>query len=302
MKIPEFKQKFIERYSKLTDINKLMEYSTKKIRKSIRINKVKVDVKTVKEKLKDFKLEQVPWCKEGYFISGEREDLGNLIWHSLGYFYVQEAASMIPALVLNPKKGDFVLDMCAAPGSKTTHLANIMENKGLIIANDPDYKRLKALNINLQRCGISNAVISLMEGRWFKNFEFDKILVDAPCSATGNIRRSLGTIRSWNPAVIRKLSGIQKQLIRVAFENLKDKGEMVYSTCSIDPEENEGVVSYLLDNFDVKLEKIELDIKRTDAILEFEGESYNKEVKKCLRLWPQDNDSEGFFVTKIKKL
>jgi 16S rRNA C967 or C1407 C5-methylase (RsmB/RsmF family) len=91
-------------------------------------------------------------------------------------------------------------------------------------------------------------------------------------------------------------------LIRSAYENLKKKGTLVYSTCSVEPEENEGVVSYLLDNFDVKLEKISLDVKGSEPILEFKDKEYNKEVKKCLRIWPQDNDTDGFFVAKIKKL
>jgi len=302
MKIPDFKEKFIERYEKLTNIDQLKEYSTKKIRKSVRVNEIKISVEELKDKFKEYKLEQVPWCKEAFFVSG-REDLGNLIWHSLGYFYVQEAASLLPSLVLMPKQDDFVLDMCAAPGSKTTHLANIMKNNGLIIANDSDYKRLKALSINLQRCGVSNTVISLMEGRFFKNFEFDKILVDAPCSATGNIRRSLGTIETWNIKVIKKLAGIQRQLIRTGFENLKEKGVLVYSTCSIDPEENEAIVNYLLENYEnAKLEKIDLNIKRSEPILEFDNTKYSEEVKKCLRLWPQDNDTEGFFVARIKKV
>ena len=300
---PEFKENFIERYSKLTNFEKFKEYSLKQQDKSIRVNTLKITNSKLKSKLKDFKLKQIPWCKEGFFISGERTDLGNLPEHGLGYFYIQEASSMIPPLVLNPKN-DFVLDMAAAPGSKTTQMAEIMKNKGLIVANDLDYKRIVSLNSNLQRCGVTNTVTTIMEGRFFKNFQFDKILLDAPCSGTGTIRKSPNTILEWNPNMVNRIAGIQKQLIRTAFENLKEEGILVYSTCTLEPQENEGVISYLLEEYDnIKVEKINLkNIKSSKPILEFEGNKYNKEVKNCLRIWPQDNDTDGFFITKIKKV
>ncbi|HLC55733.1 MAG TPA: NOL1/NOP2/sun family putative RNA methylase [Candidatus Nanoarchaeia archaeon] len=298
-----FKDKFIERYSNLTDIEEFKKYSTTFLRRSLRVNTLKITVKELKDRLKDWKLTQVPWCKEGFFITGERRDIGNLIEHALGYVYIQEAASMIPSIVLNPSKEDLVLDMAAAPGSKTTHLASIMDNNGLIIANDYDYKRIKALGINLQRCGVLNTIITLQQGRFFKDFNFDKILLDAPCSGTGAIRKSLKTLLSWNANMVRRLAGTQRQLIKIAFENLKEKGTLVYSTCSVEPEENEAIVSYLLDTFDnAKIEKINLDLKRTSPILEFDNQKYREEVKDCLRIWPQDNDTEGFFITKIKKV
>jgi len=190
---PEFKEKFIERYSKLTNFKKFKEYSLKQQDKSIRVNTLKITTPKLKSKLNDFKLKKIPWCKEGFFISGSRTDLGNLSEHGLGYFYIQEASSMIPPLVLNPKD-DLVLDMAAAPGSKTTQMAAMMKNSGVIIANDLDYKRIVSLNSNLQRCGVSNTVTTMMEGRFLKNYHFDKILLDAPCSGTGTIRKSPNTI------------------------------------------------------------------------------------------------------------
>jgi len=302
-KSQEFKEKFIERYSKLTDFDKFKEFSIKEQRKSIRVNPIKISLKKFKEDFKELNLKQIPWCKEGFFIDYERTDLGNLFPYSMGYYYVQEASSMIPVEVLNPSKDDFVLDMAAAPGSKTTQLASKMNNEGLIVANDNDYNRLKALTMNLQRSGITNTVVSLMQARFFKNFTFDKILLDAPCSGTGTIRKSPNTILDWSPNLVKSVAGTQRQLIKVAFENLKVGGTLVYSTCTMEPEEDEGVISYLLDEFDnVKLEKFDLDIKRSNPILEFENKSFSPEVKKCLRIWPQDNDTDGFFVTKIRKL
>ncbi len=303
----EFKEKFVERYSKLTDWKEFEKYSLSFLRKSIRVNTLKTTVKEIKQRLeKDWHLKQVPWCKEGFWIEhkGEkkRRDIGNLIEHALGYIYVQEAASMIPPVVLQPKKHEIILDMCASPGSKTTQIAQYMENTGMLIANDIDSKRLSSLGINVQRCGLSNHIITMMKGHTFSDLEFDRILVDAPCSGTGTIRKSLKTIEMWNPNMIKRLANQQKVLIKRAFTLLKEEGTMVYSTCSVEPEENEGVVDSLLEKYDnAKIEKIDLDIKRSEPILNFEGKEYSKEIKKTLRIWPQDNDTEGFFIAKIRK-
>lgn len=294
-----FKERFLEHYSKLTSIDKFCEYCLKPLNKSIRVNTLKISIKELKEKLNDYNLKQVPWCKEGFWIKGKRTDLGNLIEHSLGYFYVQEAASMIPPVVLNPDENDIVLDLAAAPGSKTTQMAAMMKNKGIIIANDIKYQRLKALSINLQRLGILNTIITLRTN--FKGTKFDKILLDAPCSGSGAIRKSLKTLKIWNDKMLIVLSREQKRLILNSFDSLKDNGVLVYSTCSIDPEENESVINFLLENRDCKLEKIDLDIKKSNIILDYNKENFNDEIKKCLRIWPQDNDTEGFFVAKIRK-
>lgn len=301
-----FKEKFLERYEKLTNLNEFLNYSLRFLRRSIRVNTLKISVEELKQRLsKDWNLTQIPWCKEGFWIEHKKEDrrdIGNLIEHTLGYFYVQEAVSMIPPLVLDPKPTDIVLDMCASPGSKTTQLASSMKNKGIIVANDNDYTRLKALSINLQRCGCSNVIMTLMEGRSFRNIKFDKILLDAPCSGVGNIRRSLKTIKMWNPNMVKRLTIVQKQLISTAFNILKENGTLVYSTCTLEPEENEGIINFLLDKHNAKLEKIDININSSPAVLEFEGKKYNEAVKNCLRIWPQDNDTGGFFVAKLRKL
>ncbi|MBI2670445.1 RsmB/NOP family class I SAM-dependent RNA methyltransferase [Candidatus Woesearchaeota archaeon] len=301
-----FKENFVERYKNLTDFDIFKEITVKELRRSIRVNTLKISINELKSRLKEkWDLEQIPWCKEGFFIrdvKGERKDIGNLMEHSLGYFYVQEAASMIPPIILEPGENDIILDMAASPGSKTTQIAALMENKGLIVANDFKYDRIKALGINLQRCGVSNAVITLMDGLRIKNFEFDKILLDAPCSGTGTIRKSLKTLKIYNTKMITKLSNMQKRLIENAFLNLKKGGILVYSTCSLEPEENEGVINHLLNKFEnVKIGKINININKSPAIMEFNNETYHEEIGNCLRLWPQDNDTEGFFVAKIIK-
>jgi len=212
---------------------------------------------------------------------------------------------MIPPIVLDPKPGETILDMCASPGSKASQIAQYMENQGILVANDYQGVRLAALGINIQRMSSTNTVLTLMDGSRFKDtgMQFDRVLLDAPCSGTGTIRKSLKTLRIWNPNMVKKIAGEQKRLLRAAFEILKPHGTLVYSTCSLEPEENEGVMDWLLTTYpDASLEKFELEkLKRGNVITEFEGKTYSKEVEKCLRLWPHDNDTEGFFVAKIRK-
>lgn len=298
----ELKKEFIEKYSKLTNFQEYEEIINKFIRKAIRINTLKTTIKETKKALiKSYKLIQIPWCKEGFWIETERRDLGNMLEHQLGYIYIQEAASMLPPIILNPKSTDLVLDAAASPGSKTTQLAALMKNKGLIIANDLTYQRMLPLSHNLQRCGVLNTVTTIMDARYI-DYQFDKILLDSPCSGTGTIhgltQNSFYTVKTYSQNKINTLSGLQKKLILKCYNNLKPKGILVYSTCSLDPEEDEEVIQFLLDKSNAKLEKINLKIK---SELNLDYGSYSSELKKCVKLWPQFYDTEGFFIAKIKK-
>ena len=295
----EWKPKFLERYKGLTDLDAFLACSLTPLRKSIRVNTLKASVAEIKERLASHNLQRVPWCPEGFWLEGQ--GIGNLPEHFLGYIYLQEAASMLPPLALGPQEGDIVLDMAASPGSKTTQMAAMMKNQGLIVANDNEMKRLKPLSMNLQRCGVRNTVLTLMDGRWFKQ-EFDKVLLDAPCTGTGIIRKSYHTVEEWNPHFVKKLAGLQKQLLETAFRCVKEGGVVVYSTCSLEPEEDEGVVDFLLQKYDTAtVEKLSLGLTASRPVEEFGKVTYSPEVKKCLRLWPQDHDTEGFFIAKIRK-
>ncbi len=300
----QIKKAFIERYKELTEFDEFEIYLNKFIRKTIRINTLKSDLNIVVENLSYLNLKKIPWYNYSFWVESEKRDLGNLIEHKLGYIFVQEAASIIPSIALNPKEKDLVLDMCASPGAKTSHIAELMNNKGLIIANEKNYSRLSALNANINRCGVMNSVITLMDARNI-NYKFDKILLDAPCTSSGTIRgitsNSRYLINSWNLSKIISTSNLQKKLILRAYENLNENGNLVYSVCSLEPEECEEVIQYLLENTDAKIEKINLDIK-SKINLNFNNKEYSKEIKKCIKLWPQFYDTEGFFIAKIKKL
>lgn len=292
------KENFKQRYCALTDYDTFMEINKKPLRASLRVNTLKTTVSEITKRFPN--LEPVPWCKEGFYIKGY--GVGNTSEHFLGYFYLQEAASMLPPLVLDAQPDDTVLDMAAAPGSKTTQIAAMMQNTGLIVANDYPINRLKALEVNMERCGVTNAIITRMYGQAIKGITFDKILLDAPCSGIGTIRKSPKTLDIYNPGMSKKLAGVQKRMINSAWNILNKNGTLVYSTCTLEPEENEAVISYALENLKgIKIEKINLPLKRSPPVMAFEGQTYHEDVKHVLRIWPQDNDSEGFFVAKLTK-
>ncbi len=280
--------------------------SMRYLRRAIRVNTLKASVSAVRSRLEKagWELTPVPWCPEAFWISGDRLDIGNLLEHQLGYVYVQDPASMLPPIVLAPEAGERVLDMCASPGSKTSQAAAMMKNEGIIVANDVQGSRLAPLGINLQRLGVVNAVLTKRDGRGFTKMEFDRIMVDAPCSGTGTIRRSPKSITMWNPKQVDKLGRLQEQLLDAAWKALKHGGVMTYSTCTLEPRENEVVLSrFLSAHPDAACVPIELDIDReknweTDPE---SGEALHPGVKNALRIHPTTNDTEGFFVARIEK-
>ncbi|MBI2628954.1 NOL1/NOP2/sun family putative RNA methylase [Candidatus Pacearchaeota archaeon] len=301
------------------DYELFCEYCNKPTINSIRCNTLKMSVKELKTRLeKKWKIlqpfkEEYPeiMIVESSLLPGE---LGKAEEHVLGYYYIQEISSMMPILALNPDENDIFLDIAAAPGSKTTQAAARMNNKGTIIANDLQLSRIVSLSTNLQRCGVTNTIITQMDGRELckklnnlnPKFSFDKILVDAPCSGEGTIRSSPRTALNFSENIIKSLGGIQKSLLTKSLQVLKINGELVYSTCTHSPEENEAIISHVLETYheSIKLEDIKLpkSFKTRQGITEWKNTKFHKDVKKCARIYPQDNDTEGFFIAKLKKV
>jgi len=281
-------------------------------RNFIRCNTLKISAEELLDLLsKRWKVEQ-PYPKHPEIILVNQTlqpgELGNAIEHILGYYYIQEISSMMSALALDSKPGDFVLDLCASPGSKTTQIAAQMQNQGTLLANDLKMDRIRILASNLEKAGVTNSIvtrndaISLSSRLSKSGFKFDKILLDAPCSGEGTLRSSPKTFLMWNERVVGKLSRMQKKLLAFALKCLKVGGTLVYSTCTHASEENEEVIDFALKNFPVRIEEIKLPLKFRPGIAEWYGDSYNKEVAKACRIYPQDNDSEGFFVCKMTLL
>jgi len=294
------------------DFENFCKISSTHIVNSIRCNTIKISPAELKKRLeKKWKIKQ-PFKNNPEIMIVESEllpgELGKAIEHILGYYYIQEIASMMPVLVLNPKENESILDLAAAPGSKTTQTACMMNNKGILIANEVSLGRISILSTNLQRCAVTNSLVIRQTGeslcRKLENlgFKLDKILADVPCSGEGTIRSSSRTVQTFSENLIKNLSNTQKYLAINALKALKVNGTLIYSTCTHAPEENEAIISYLLDNFPVEIQKISLPIKTRPGITKWKNETYNRGVVHCARIYPQDNNTEGFFIAHLKKI
>ncbi|MGF1689775.1 16S rRNA (cytosine(1407)-C(5))-methyltransferase RsmF [Photobacterium kagoshimensis] len=274
------------------------------LRRSIRVNTLKISVEDFLARVadKDWTLTPVPWCDTGFWIEREDENtvsLGNTAEHLAGLFYIQEASSMMPvtALLKDNDQLDCVLDMASAPGSKTTQIACAMQNKGALVANELAASRIKVLHSNLQRCGVYNASLTHFDGCVFGGWApeaFDSILLDAPCSGEGAIRKDEDAMANWSLSSIDSIAEIQRNLIVSAFQALKPGGVMVYSTCTLNQTENQQVCHFLKETFGDAVEFESLN----DL---FEGAAQSITEEGFLHVYPQIFDSEGFFVARIRK-
>lgn len=273
-----FRRRYEELGGKIVDL---------KLPVCIRINTLRKDDVLFCLKKRDIKLEKVSFLPNAYYVKS-KFSVSALTEHLLGYYYIQSAAAQLPALVLDPKPNEDILDMCAAPGGKCTQLAALMKNKGRLFAFELKRERLLSLVTNLERCGVNNCVAFCGDASRSQklNIKFDKILLDAPCS--GNFVSDRDWFKRRNLDGIKRSAAIQRRLLRIAANVLKPGGTLVYSTCSLDPLENEDNVQWAIDNLPLKLVDTGLNIG--DPALE-----------KCRRFWPHKTKTEGFFIAKYAR-
>lgn len=302
-------QDFIAHISKQglgdSELESFIDFCQKPLRRSIRINSLHFDTETISKQwlTAGYKLDPIPWEQDGYWIDENYKPLpaglGNYIAHQQGQFYIQEASSMLPVAALfaaNPTP-EVILDMAAAPGSKTTQIAAKLNNQGLIVANELSSSRLKGLFSNIQRCGVSNVCLTHADGRVFGEKtpeQFDAILLDAPCGGEGTVRKDPEALESWSLTSVLSMSELQKELIISAFNALKPGGTLVYSTCTLSQEENQIVCKHLLESFPE-----EVGIFNLSTL--FPGAEKSATKEGYLHVFPQTFDSEGFFVACFKK-
>lgn len=254
-------------------------------------------------------LQAVPWNPLAFIV--KNVTLKTLTEHPLynnGSFYVQGLSSMLPPMILDPQPGERILDLTAAPGSKTTQMAAMMGNTGEIIANDVSPIRLFKLTANLRMQGVSNTFTRRGPGEYFwkKGPEYyDRVLIDAPCTMEGRIYcGDPKTFQDWSEQKIRDLSVRQQHLLRSAVTCCKVGGVIVYSTCTLSPEENEGVLDWLIqrERGTIQIETIQLPgIQGEPGIDTWQDQHYDPEVKNAMRILPSST-MEGFFVAKIRKI
>ncbi len=270
--------------------------------KAIRVNTLKTSVQEAIKRLEGngIDLEEIPWTSEGRYITGNITDT---IDYFQGYYYIQDPSSMIPPIILDPKPGEVILDMTASPGGKTTHIAALMENTGLLMANEGSIKRIPTLRFNLSKYGVTNTIVTRMDATQTikTDIRFDKILLDAPCSGEGLFTTNKEACRQWSLKKVRKCANIQAKMIENAASLLKEEGVLVYSTCTLAPEENEAIINSILDT-GFKVDKINLNgLDARPGITHWEGSEYDKTVKDTLRIYPHLNKSMGFYVARLVK-
>jgi NOL1/NOP2/sun family putative RNA methylase len=270
---------------------------------SIRCNFLKANCLELKRRLEErgVKLEQVPWCPHAYEVLRTPFSLSSTPEHLDGWFFIQDKASTLPPLVLDPKPFERVADLASAPGGKATHLAQLMGNSGELVLFERRADRAKALYSNLERLEVLNAVV-LVEDAYNapKHGPFDKALLDAPCTGEGVIGRDPSRKRSRRPKDLALMHKVQVALLNKALDSLKPGGELVYSTCSVAPEENELVIDSVLSSRE-DVEVLDSGEAGSPGIEEYLGWEFPF-AGKCRRLWPHVHRSEGFFVCKLRKL
>lgn len=293
MQIPQFLEEILQKQYNNEITNKIIKGYKKQRNVTLRVNTIKTAKEKIKECLDQAKIEfqEVEWNRDALIIKSAREEeIRKLEIYANGEIYLQSLSSMLPPIILEPKEGENILDMAAAPGGKTTQIAAITNNKAFITAVEKNKIRAERLKYNLQKQGVGCVNVMLEDARKLSEFfSFDKILLDAPCSGSGTM--SIFD-KNFNEELIKRSSKTQEELLKKALKILKPGGEMIYSTCSILKQENEDVLAKVLTKANAEIEPINL----TENIV-----TLPSKINGTITVCPTEN-YEGFFVAKIRKL
>ena len=274
----------------------------------IATNTLRVDADDLYTRLKEKipSIERLPWNKYAFRLHAE-ERPSRLTEHMIGLFTIQEEVSLLPVHVLDPKPGERILDLCAAPGMKTAQIAIHMQGRGSLLANDIHCMRMRPLQKIIRRLGLANVITSNEDGATFPKEvgKFDKILADVPCGCEGTTRKHSSLFEKYAYEKNFSLFGLQRALLQKAFQLCEVGGTIVYSTCTYAPEENEIIVDTILKENQgaVKIEPIEVEnFSFSSGLTNWEGRELDPSLKNTMRVWPQQNNTGGFYVAKLKRL
>ncbi|QXM05454.1 RsmF rRNA methyltransferase first C-terminal domain-containing protein [Crassaminicella indica] len=267
----------------------------------LRVNTLKIACKDF-EKISPFSLKKVSWAEEGFYHEVDKP--GKHPYHEAGLYYIQEPSAMAVGALLDPQPGERILDLCAAPGGKSTHIAAKLKGEGLLVSNEVYPARSKILSQNIERLGIKNCIVTNESparlSKKFKNY-FHRILVDAPCSGEGMFRKDPDTCKEWSIDNVSMCAERQLDILEQAQKMLMPEGILVYSTCTFSPEENEGVIEKFIKNYpEFYIEAV----KTYDGFAKGRPEwilSDDEDLKKAIRLWPHQLRGEGHFIAVLKK-
>lgn len=311
-KTDQKRQQWISRTSELLHVS---EETTKHLlsigrQQSIRINTLKTSMNDAVPQLVElgWKGQLYTWCADGLTVTEGLDQIKNSELATNGNIYIQNAASWLPVLALDPQPGEAILDVCAAPGGKTSHIAAITANNAYITANDNSKPRLAKIRANLERLGVEGVTYTLYDGIHLTHKlygrQYDKILLDVPCSGEGMMTLDNDKdFATWSVAHIKRLQQLQKRILAQAWQLLKPGGTLVYSTCTMAPEEDEAVIDYLIrHNLDVHVQQIKTELpNRVAPVMSWNGKQFDDQLKFALRLIPSP-EVEAFFVCKLIKL
>lgn len=288
------KEFFVNRYRLLG-----WEFRDVKPLQAIRVNATAAKSVDVVERLKQLgvELEAVPFLRGGFWVVRSDFSVGATIEYLLGYYSVQEAAAQIPATLFSDLKGKTILDACAAPGGKTVQMADLMGNTGIIVALDVNEQRLNALTNQLERCRVKNTIAYKLDARRASKLgiKFDRILLDVPCS--GNFAIDEEWFKRRTLKDVERNAKLQREILAEAVKVLKQGGEIVYATCSLEPEENELNIDWAVKHFNLKT--VEINCYGEEAPTEIFGKKLDSSIRNCRRIWP--DKTQGFFVCKLQK-
>ena len=296
----------LERYAPLVDdTDSFFAACERPLPSVVRVNTIKTDPERVRRALDDEEVsyEPVDW-HDGLLRLPDASPGTNWPYFH-GWLHGQEEVSAVPALALDPQPGEKVWDSCAAPGSKTTQLSAMMDDRGVVVGNDNNLGRLSSLRHNAERLGVTNLVVTKQDGRNFslKPFgfdEFDRAIVDAPCSCEGTIRKNPTTLEEWTLEHVHSVAAVQKGILSRAVQATKPGGAVVYSTCTFAPEENEAVVDHVLETEDCEVVDFDCPLDSVSGVAEWEGDSYDSSVTDTHRIYPHLNDTGGFYCAKLE--
>ncbi|MCF8262095.1 MAG: RsmB/NOP family class I SAM-dependent RNA methyltransferase [Melioribacteraceae bacterium] len=249
-------------------------------------------------------LEKVDGVETAFQVQSGKSAIGKTLPFILGKYYIQGLSSMIPPIVLDAKSSDKVLDLCAAPGSKSTQISEIMDNRGSLVLNELSLNRIKGLMFNLDKMNTLNCAVIKGKGellsKYFPDY-FDKVLLDAPCSGLGIVQKKGEVSNWWNENQMSSIAELQMRLLVSAIKMTKIGGEIVYSTCTMTIEENELVINKALKNYPVEIEKIDLPVKSVEGFTNIDDYKFHDSLKYSHRIIPWEINSEGFFICKLRK-
>jgi len=272
---------------------------------AVRVNTITATVADVRAALEaaGVAYEPVDWHEELFVLPDDSPGANWPYFH--GWIHGQEEVSAVPAAVLAPEPGERVWDACAAPGSKATQLAALMDDRGEVVATDNNLGRISALRTNTERLGTTNIAVTHEDARNhslkpFGGAEYDRALVDVPCSCEGTIRKNPDAFDEWSMSHVRGISGVQKDILERAVQATKAGGSVVYSTCTFAPEENEAVLDHVLDSEDCELVEFDLPLDHREGVTEWQGEEFDPSVRLAKRIYPHFNDTGGFFCAKLE--